>query len=82
VANSDFHANSSATSTYELGRIAVLRNLSMNEFEAICEGRGLWRKRVQYRARRGLQQMLGNRAYDRLRTVLLRKSTSKQSPLP
>jgi len=79
VANSDFHSNSSTTSTYELGRIAVLRDVSVNEFEAICEGRGLWKKRVQYRARRGLQQMLGNRAYDRLRAVLLRKSTSNQS---
>ena len=71
LANSDFHANTSATSAYELGRIAILRDLPIAAFEAICNGRGLWKKRYQHRARRGVQRVIGNDAYDRLRNALL-----------
>lgn len=71
VANSKFHANSPATAPYELGRVAILRDLAIEEFSAICHGRGLWKKRFQQQARRSAQRALGNRAYDRLRAVLL-----------
>ena len=71
VANSQFHANSAATSPYELGRVAMLRNLTLEQFSATCHGRGLWKKRLQYQARRGLQRALGNDAYDYLRATLL-----------
>jgi hypothetical protein len=71
VANSQFHANSSRTSPYELGRVAMLRDLTIDEFNALCHGRGLWKKRLQHQARRSVQRLLGNRAYDRLRAVLL-----------
>ncbi len=71
VANSQFYANSSSTSPYELGRIAMLRDLTIVEFSATCHGRGLWKKRLQHQARRSMQRLLGNRAYDRLRAVLL-----------
>jgi len=74
VANSQFHANSSGTSPYELGRVAMLRDLTIEEFSATCHGRGLWKKRLQHQARRGVQRALGNRAYDRLRAVLLGES--------
>jgi len=73
VANSDIHANSSSTDSCQLGRIAMLRDLPIDEFEAICYGRGLWKKRLQHQTRRGLQRMLGNRAYDHLRAVLFRE---------
>ncbi|MFZ1919696.1 MAG: polysaccharide deacetylase family protein [Terriglobales bacterium] len=76
VTNSDFHANSPATSEFELGRIAMLRNLSIGEFDAICHGQGLWKKRLQHRTRNGIQRVLGNRAYDRLRAALLGNSRS------
>jgi peptidoglycan/xylan/chitin deacetylase (PgdA/CDA1 family) len=71
VANSRFHANSPGTSRYELGRVAMLRDLSIEQFGAICHGHGLWKKRLQHQARRGAQRALGNRAYDNLRAVLL-----------
>jgi len=71
VANSQFHANSSATGRYELGRVAMLRDLTIEEFSATCHGQGLWKKRLQHQARRSVQRALGNRAYDRLRAVLL-----------
>ena len=71
VANSRFYANSSSTSPYELGRVAMLRDLTIEEFSATCHGRGLWKKRLEHQARRAAQGVLGNRAYDRLRAVLL-----------
>lgn len=71
AANSQFYANSVRTSSYELGRVAMLRDSTIEEFSDICFGRGLWKKRLRYHARRGVQSMLGNRAYDHLRAVLL-----------
>lgn len=71
VANSQFYANSSSTSPYELGRVAMLRDLTIEEFGDTCRGRGLWKKRLQHQARRSAQRALGNRAYDHLRAVLL-----------
>jgi len=71
VANSQFHANSPSTSRYELGRVAMLRDLTLGEFTATCQGRGLWKKRLEHQARQSAQRVLGNRAYDRLRAVLL-----------
>ncbi len=71
VSNSQFYANSISTNPYELGRVAILRDLALDEFAATCRGRGLWKKRLQYEARRSAQRALGNRAYDQLRSVLL-----------
>jgi peptidoglycan/xylan/chitin deacetylase (PgdA/CDA1 family) len=71
VSNSQFYANSSSTNPYELGRVAMLRDLTLDEFAATCRGRGLWKKRLHYEARRSVQRALGNRAYDHLRSVLL-----------
>ncbi len=71
VANSQFYANSPRTNPYELGRVAMLRDLTLEEFAATCRGHGLWKKRFEHEARRSAQRVLGNRAYDRLRAVLL-----------
>jgi len=72
VANSEFRANSAATSNHNLGRVAMLRGLSPEQFSAICHGRGLWKKRLLQQTRHSVQCLLGNRAYDRLRAALLR----------
>ncbi len=71
VANSRFHANSSGASPYELGRVAMLRNLPLQEFGATCQGRGLWKKQLRDRARQSVRQVLGNRVYDKLRAAVL-----------
>jgi len=71
VANSRLHPNTATTSQYELGRVAILRTMSLDEFEAICQGRGLWNKRLQDTTRHTIRRMLGNRAYDRMRAALL-----------
>jgi peptidoglycan/xylan/chitin deacetylase (PgdA/CDA1 family) len=73
VANSQFYANAPGTSLYELGRVAMLRDLTLAEFGETCHGQGLWKKRLQHEARRGAQRVLGNRAYDNLRAILLRE---------
>lgn len=73
VANSQFHANSPRTSPYELGRVAMLRNLTLEKFSALCHGRGLWQKRLLHDARHTAQRLLGNRNYDRLRAKWLRE---------
>ncbi|MGA9354093.1 MAG: polysaccharide deacetylase family protein [Terriglobales bacterium] len=71
VANSEFHANTPATNPYHLGRVALLRDLTIHEFDGICHGRGLWKKRLSHGTRRSAQRLLGNKTYDRLRSVLL-----------
>ena len=71
VANSEYHANSASTSRYKLGRIAMLRDLSLEDFGAISQGRGLWTKRWQDRTRHGVRRVLGNRIYDQVRATLL-----------
>jgi len=73
VANSQFYANSPRTSPYELGRVAMLRDFTLDQFSAMCRGRGLWKKRLPHQVRRGVQLALGNRMYDRLRQVVLRE---------
>lgn len=71
VCNSQFYANSSSTNPDELGRVAMLRDLPLEQFADVCSGRGLWKKRLQHEARRSAQRALGNRAYDHLRAILL-----------
>lgn len=71
VANSRFRANSADSSRYELGRVAMLRPMTLEEFAATCQGRGLWKKQLRDSARHGVQRILGNRAYDQLRAALL-----------
>ena len=70
-ANSEFHANTAATDFYKLGRIAMLRDLTLDQFAAICRGRGLWKKRLSHGGRRSVQFLLGNKNYDRLRAAVL-----------
>jgi len=71
VATSHFHANSPSTSAYELGRVAMLRDLSLEQFAAACQGRGLWKKQLQDQTRQSVRRVFGNRAYDKLRAAVL-----------
>jgi peptidoglycan/xylan/chitin deacetylase (PgdA/CDA1 family) len=73
VTNSQFYSNSMNTNPFELGRVAMLRDLKLEAFRAICQGRGLWKKRLQHEARKSMQRALGNNAYDRLRAAVLRE---------
>jgi peptidoglycan/xylan/chitin deacetylase (PgdA/CDA1 family) len=76
VATSDIRMNNAAPNPFELGRIAIMRNTSLDELLQLCEGRGLWRWKLTVQFRSAVRTMLGNAAYDRLRARLLRRSSS------
>jgi peptidoglycan/xylan/chitin deacetylase (PgdA/CDA1 family) len=71
VATSRFHANTDRTDYYQLGRVAMLRAAPLEQFAETCHGRGLWQLRMRDRVRHGVQRILGNRGYDRLRSAVL-----------
>ena len=71
VANSRVRVNSPGANPYELARVAMKRDLSLDGFSAACQGRGLWKERLLDGARESVRQTLGNRVYDRLRGVAL-----------
>jgi peptidoglycan/xylan/chitin deacetylase (PgdA/CDA1 family) len=75
VANSQFHPNSPSTNPYELGRVAIQRNLTLEDFSALRNGRGLWKRRFQHELSRAAQRVLGNGGYDRLRALVLGQSS-------
>jgi hypothetical protein len=49
----------------------MLRDISQEEFAAVCHDRGLWKKQLQDRTRQSIRQVLGNRFYDQLRAAVL-----------
>lgn len=78
VATSRIQANSRSTDLFALGRVAILRDVSLNAFVAICEGKSLSRIRAQSAFREVAKHILGNALYDRMRATLLHR----QSQLP
>jgi peptidoglycan/xylan/chitin deacetylase (PgdA/CDA1 family) len=71
VANSRYYTNSSSTDRYQLGRVAIMRGMNLDQFSEICHGRGLWKKRASDSARGAVRKLFGNSAYDRLRGAIL-----------
>jgi len=71
LATSRIQANSVSTDAFALGRVAVLRDLSLGAFSGICEGTSLSRMRAQSTLRQAAKQILGNSFYDRVRATLL-----------
>lgn len=73
LATSRIQANYRNTDPFALGRIAILRDLSLNSFAAICDGRSFPRMRVQSAFREFARKILGNSVYDRIRAALLQR---------
>lgn len=71
VANSEIHANGKDTSHYSLGRVAVMRGVSIGTFGSICDGTLLGKLRMRDNLNRTAKRVLGNAMYDRMRTILL-----------
>lgn len=71
VATSRTQANTPETNLFALGRVAVLRGVTVRDFAAILSGEALWRLRAQSTVRDAAKQLLGNSLYDRLRQALL-----------
>jgi peptidoglycan/xylan/chitin deacetylase (PgdA/CDA1 family) len=74
LATSRIQANSRNTDVFALGRVAMLRDVPLSAFAAICDGRSLPRMRAQNAFREAAKQILGNSLYDRVRATLLRAS--------
>jgi peptidoglycan/xylan/chitin deacetylase (PgdA/CDA1 family) len=72
LATSRIQANSALTSHFELGRVAIMRNLSLTAFERICRARGLWQLNARDQLRLAARRAMGNKNYDRVRRALLR----------
>jgi len=73
VTNSRAYANHPATDPYQLGRVAIMRSVDQTEFVRICHGQGLWKMRLSETLRGTAKRMIGNRGYDSIRRVLLRR---------
>ena len=71
LATSRPRANARATDVYELGRAAVVRNTSIQQFEALYKGVGLWKMNLRAGVNQSAKRILGNTFYDRLRSAVL-----------
>jgi peptidoglycan/xylan/chitin deacetylase (PgdA/CDA1 family) len=71
VATSRIHANSPTTDNFALGRVAILRGLSVSSFASICSGEMLPRLRAQSNLRHAARSLLGNSRYERVRAMFL-----------
>ena len=74
VATSRTRANSVSTDRFALGRVAIMRGMSLEKYESICRGDGLWRMSAGVVLRNSVKQLVGNSVYDRLRATLLHRS--------
>jgi peptidoglycan/xylan/chitin deacetylase (PgdA/CDA1 family) len=72
VATSRIQANSDHSNRFGLGRVAMMQATSLAAFRDICRGRGLWQLDLKVQLRKAAQRLMGNSAYDRLRSALLR----------
>jgi peptidoglycan/xylan/chitin deacetylase (PgdA/CDA1 family) len=81
LSTSRLQANSATTNPFALGRVPVLRDISLSDFAAICEGTSLSRLRAQTAVRDIAKRLLGNAVYDRLRARLLRSDVQRNGTL-
>jgi len=77
VATSRASANSPKADPFSLGRVAVMRETSLQAFQRLCKGRGLWKLQARDLARSSAKRLFGNSAYDRIRSLLLNRSADE-----
>lgn len=71
VANSHSRPNTPSTDPFHLGRVAIMRDTSPDQFSEICDRNALWRIRMGESVRTSARRLLGNRLYDRIREIFL-----------
>src|SRR5262249_47910523 len=71
LATSRFQANTATTDKFGLGRVAMLRSTSVQDFEDICRAKKLSLSRAADQVRDAARHLLGNTLYDQLRDKLL-----------
>jgi peptidoglycan/xylan/chitin deacetylase (PgdA/CDA1 family) len=72
LATSRAGPNFLSTDPFSLGRVAIMRDTGEVAFSRICAGSGLWKTQLSESARGTARKLMGNRLYDRFRTILLR----------
>ena len=77
VATSQIRANRSSSGGFGLGRVPIMRDTSVVEFQNIYQAHGLWRLKMGVRFRAAAMKVLGNSTYDRLRGAVLRARQSR-----
>ncbi|HET9306920.1 MAG TPA: polysaccharide deacetylase family protein [Candidatus Sulfotelmatobacter sp.] len=73
VATSRIQKNCRNSDLFALGRVAVMRSISLHGFEQICKGNSFWRMQLEVQLREATKKLLGNSMYDRLRAAVLRE---------
>ncbi len=73
MANSRPRANSPSSDPFTLGRVAITRGLSRSAFQPVCRGEALWKLGLRVGLRDRAKRLLGNTAYDRVRSALLKR---------
>ena len=73
VATSLPRANTPATDRFALGRAAIKRGMQLKDFQQLCKGRALWTSEFGSNLRDAAKRILGNTAYDRVRSALLKR---------
>jgi peptidoglycan/xylan/chitin deacetylase (PgdA/CDA1 family) len=71
VATSQVGLNAAGANRFCLSRIAVTRDVTLTDFRQICSGKGLWGKQLKDRSLQMAKVLIGNSAYNRLRSALL-----------
>jgi peptidoglycan/xylan/chitin deacetylase (PgdA/CDA1 family) len=73
LATSRARPNFPSTHPFSLGRVAIMRDTGESTFSRICAGTGLLKTQLTQSARVAARNLMGNRLYDRFRTILLRQ---------
>jgi len=76
VANSRARVNLRSSDCYTLGRVAIMRETNLADFQNICAGRELWKIELRDSIRSAAKRVLGNRLYDSVRERALLRSRS------
>jgi peptidoglycan/xylan/chitin deacetylase (PgdA/CDA1 family) len=76
VATSRVAANSPRSDPFALGRVAIMRGTTLTIFKDKTKGHGLWKLRLRDAGRSAVKHLLGNRAYDLLRSQILRQNAA------
>jgi len=71
VATSHPHPNGPSSDRFSLGRVAVMQDTTLPEFQRLCRGQGLWKRQLSGSLRETAKSVLGNFLYDRFRARLL-----------
>jgi peptidoglycan/xylan/chitin deacetylase (PgdA/CDA1 family) len=74
VATSRIAANRLHSNRFQLSRVVVMRDATLEDFQNMCRGRGLWQRQFLNSLRSTSHRLLGNALYDRLRSLILERN--------